>query len=238
MSYVYIEAECPKLNNWYLCEKGVAHQIRTKADCIQELITNQVLQESCHFTTVTLTTEAMEKLDDQHYVLSFPHETKAQLICNQKDYTSLQGSYLATIPVGCRLKSEEFTISNDYNEIKGQPLKLMKIPYNAEKHAAAATHVNLNSIDLQGLHSVQDKITLQTPVHLDQPQMDTLYHTTIPFYGVLLAAGITIIIAISRRYLFKCKKTTKKDQQPPVIILEGNKNPEDIPATFSLNVLK
>lgn len=103
MSYVYIEAECPKLKNWYLCEKGVAYQIRTKADCIQELITNQVLQESCHFTTVTLMTEAMEKLDDQHYVLSFPHETKAQLICNQKDYTMLQGSYLATIPVGCLL---------------------------------------------------------------------------------------------------------------------------------------
>lgn len=114
----------------------------------------------------------------------------------------------------------------------------MKIPYDAQKHAAAATHINLNSIDLQGLHSVQVKVMLQNPVQLDQLQMDVFYHTTIPFYRVLLAAGITTIIAMTRRYLCKFKKTARKDQQPPVIILEGNKNPEDVPATFSLNVLK
>lgn len=238
MSYVYIEAECPKLKRWYLCEKEIKHQVRTKVDCIQELITNQVLQESCKFTTVTLMREAMEKLDDQHYVLSFPRQTKVQLICKQKDYTSLQGSYLATVPMGCRLKSEEFTIANDYDEIKGQPLKIMKLPYDSGKHAATATHVNLNSIDLKGLHSIQEKLMVQPPVQLDSLQPDAFYHTTIPFYGVLLGACILFIILMSRHYLSNRAKTTKKDQQPPTVILDTREDPENFPATFSLNVLK
>lgn len=238
MSYVYIEAECPKLKHWYLCEAGITHQIRTKADCVQELITNQVLQESCKFTTVTLMREAMEKLDDQHYVLSFPQQTKTQLICKQKDYTSLQGSYLATIPKGCRLISEEFTVANDYDEIKGQPLKLMKIPYDVEKHSATAARVHLNSIDLQGLHGIQEKLMIQSPVQLDSLQTDAFYHTTIPFYGILMVAGILFSIMISRRYLRKRDKTTTKVQQPPTAILGSNENPDNLPATFSLNVLK
>lgn len=237
MSYVYIEAECPKLKTWYLCEKEVTHQVRSKADCIQELITNQALQESCQFTNVTLMKEAMEKLDDQHYVLSFPQQTKTQLICKQKDYTMLQGSYLATIPMGCHLKTEEFTIANDYDEIKGQPLKLTKIPYDVQKHATA-THIELNSIDLQGLHNIQDKIMNQAPVQLDHMQVDAIYHTTIPFYGLLLCAGVITIIMLTRRYRCKCNNVKEKDQQIPAIVLEGNRNLENIPATFSLNVLK
>lgn len=237
MSFVYMEAECPKLKNWYLCEIGIHHQLHTKSDCIHELITNQALQESCEFTTVTLTREAMEKLDDQHYVLSFPRQTKAQLICNQKDYTLLQGSYLATIPVGCRFKSEQFTIVNDYNEIKGQPLKFMKIPYNSEKQATKAIHVNLKTIDLQGLHNIQDQLMIQTPIQIDEVRENTLYHTTIPFYSILLSAGVLGIIVATRRYLWK-RNDVKRKQQPSPEILQTSSNPDNIPATFSLNVLK
>lgn len=238
MSFVYIEAECPKLKNWYLCEKGITHQIRTRSDCIQELITNQVLQESCQLTTVTLTRAAMEKLDDQHYVLSFPHKTKVQLICHEKDHTLLQGSFLTTIPVGCRLKTEEFTIANDNDEIKGQPLKLTKIPYDVEKQGTTATHINLNSVDLQGLHSIQDRIMVQAPLQIDTVQTDVFYHTTVPFYTVLLSAVVLAIIVMARRYLFRCSRTTKKDWQPPNIILEKKEDADNVPATFSLNVLK
>lgn len=223
-SFVYMEAECPKLTNWYLCEKEFDHQIRTKSDCIQELITNQVIQETSEFTTVTLTKAAMEKLDDQHYALSFPQQTKVQLSCNQKDYTSLQGSYLATIPSECRLKSEQFTISNDYNEIKGQPLKLMKIPYHAEKQSNKVPHIHLKSIDLQGLHNIQDQLMMiQTPIQL---------------YSILLSAGVLGVLVATRRYLWKCNKDVKKEQQPSNEILQASGNPENIPATFSLNVLK
>lgn len=42
-AFVYIEAECPKYSTiLYLCDQKISHQTRTKPDCIQELITDNI----------------------------------------------------------------------------------------------------------------------------------------------------------------------------------------------------
>ncbi|XP_063823802.1 uncharacterized protein LOC135073563 [Ostrinia nubilalis] len=237
ISFMYIETECPKLSNWYLCGDATHHQLRSKPDCINELIVNQILKENCEFSTVTLKKEAMEKLDDQHYVLSFPQPSKVQLLCGRRDYTTLQGSYLITIPVGCHLKTTEFTITNDNDEIRGQPLKLTEIPSDTEKQIRIASHINLNSIDLQGLHRLQDKITMEAPINITDIPLD-VYHTTIPFYVILLASSILAIFIAYRRFNKKRKdsQTKKKEEHPAP---SGDQQHHDaIPATFSLNVTK
>lgn len=242
-SFVYIEAECSKYNNWYLCEKEVTHQIRTKSDCIQELISNQALQESCQFTTVFMSKEAMEKLDDQHYILSFPHPTKIQLVCGREDFISLQGSYLVTIPTSCHLRTTEFTLINENDEIQGQPLKLINIPYDAEKQDAASNYIHLNSINLRGLHNIQNKIMIRQPVKLENAQSDVLYHTTIPFYVVMLSATILIIVLLSYRYqCLPCKDNTKSNSKDHIYAVpeknEDHMSKDKAPATFALRVLK
>ncbi|XP_072933555.1 uncharacterized protein [Epargyreus clarus] len=230
-TFVYIETECPKLNSWYLCDELVNLQIRSKNDCIQEVITSQRLQESCQFAIVILQREAMEKLDDRHYVLSFPHQARVQLSCGRVDYISLHGSYLATIPVSCQLKTEEFTIVNDNDEIEGQPLKLTGITKSIGIQSSPATHIQLNSINLQDLHGIQERIMAQTP--LQHHHSDVVYHTTLPFYTILSIGSIVIIIIILYKYkLGACKKKSSKEED----------NKEDtsgkMPATFSLSVLK
>ncbi|XP_069364789.1 uncharacterized protein [Maniola hyperantus] len=232
-SFLYIEAECPKVSTWYLCEKDVAHQIRTKPDCIHGLINDQTIQDSCKFIKITLMREAMEKLDDKHYVLSFPHQTNIQLRCNRRDYTSLLGSYLITVPVGCQLKTEEFTIINSKDEIKGQPLKLMRIP-EFKNTQTSVSHLNLSSISLEKLHNLQDKIILQAPVQLDGARPDPLYHTTIPFYTIMAVVSILSIIVILRRYAVK-RKPKEVQQHSSRLKME---TPDDVPATFSLQVLQ
>ncbi|KPJ10207.1 hypothetical protein RR48_01249 [Papilio machaon] len=189
--HVYIEAECPKLITWYLYEKDVGTQMRAEGDCIKKLITVQVLENSCRFHNISLTKEAMEKLDDQHFVVCFPHPTRVELFCGKTDYTSLQGSYLTTIPINCYLRTKEFTITNDNDEIKGQPLKIMKIPYDIKDQVAHVKHINLNSINLQGLHDIQEQLTFENPIQLNSLNSDTiLYHTTIPFYTLACSAAM------------------------------------------------
>lgn len=245
-AFVYMEAECPKLSTWYLCEKDIGRQLRTQPDCVQELILHQNLEESCHFTTVLLSREAMEKLDDQHYVLSFPQPTKVQLVCGREDFSSIEGSYLITIPVSCYLRTKEFTITNENDEIKGQPLKLTKIPYDSDKQVDAARKIQLNTIDLQGLHSIQDQIILQPPLKTEKSYQDTLYHTTIPFYVVILIGGALITAIASHRYgCWSCKEPKKleppTDKKHTYEDIEKKDEPYPkgrFPATFSLNVLK
>lgn len=251
-AFVYIEAECPKLSNGYLCQEGTNHQIRTVPDCIQHLILKQALTKTCKLSTVTLFKEAMEKLDDHHYIISLPHETKIQLSCKREEYTQLQGSYLVVIPLKCILRTPEFTIINDNDELKGQPLKIMNIP-DLKMQSIDSTHINLHSIDLRSLHNAQNKISLQTPVKIDEQPTTILYHTTIPLYAALFGATALTIVVMLRRYgLLKLRKNEAIDTvdyhqyAKPSLPEKHNENlgkpvksgDRKLPSTFDLQVLK
>lgn len=172
---MYIEAECPKYSNTYLCEKNVAQHIRTEPDCTQELIINQALDGSCHFTKISLAKEAVGKLDDQHYVLSLPRPTKVQLACGRKDFNTLQRSYLFTIPENCYIRAAELTIINDSNEIKGQPLKISKIPFHKFNQTAAFNHVSSRSINLKDRRKHRLKSTTSSQPHCTIRRSHSIY---------------------------------------------------------------
>lgn len=244
--FMYMEAECPKFNRYHLCEENVNHQPRDLPDCIQNLVINHSLDETCRPTKITLTKEAMEQLDDQYYTLIFPQPTRVELHCERQEYTTLSGSYLATIPQKCFLRTEQFTIININDRIKGQPLKINEIPntYNLDDNDSIP-HLKLNSINLEGLHHIEEKILMQHPVEIKSID-GTVYHTTLPFYTILLC-GIVLMIAITiRRYLRRktitienpSHKEEGKTEEHPYAVPEVPRTRRNIPATFSLKVLK
>ena len=91
--FVYIEAECPKYDDWFLCKEKLEQHVRHQSDCIHNIIHNQSLDKSCRLINVTTQHEAMEELDDSHYTISFPKPTKIHTVCGRQDYKVLQGSY-------------------------------------------------------------------------------------------------------------------------------------------------
>lgn len=75
----------------------------------------------------------MEHRDEKHYIVSFPNQTKVKTSCGQEQYRILYGSYLTTIPLNCYMKTQEFTISNTDDRIKGHPLKIIQLlPYKEQ----------------------------------------------------------------------------------------------------------
>lgn len=197
--YTYIETECPKISSWFLCQTTPNYAIRDEPDCIQQLIIKQHLHSSCTQTPVILTKEALEQLDDRHYTMSFPTPTKVKISCVQEQYRTLQGSFLAVIPFNCHLKTPEFTIANMNEQIKGHVVKIMEMPLDNESGPQEHPSVVLNSINLENLHAVNTKISLQTPVHLDDAAKQSLYHTTIPVYVVLSIVVAVLIVVAARR---------------------------------------
>lgn len=249
-TFMYMEAECPKLNNnRYLCEQKTNHYIQTQADCVQTFISSKTLQKSCKLTTVHLSKPAVEELDSRHYVISFPQSTRVQMKCGSDDYDTLRGSYLATIPLHCSIHTNEITLINTKDEIKGQPVKVLNIPYTTETQEISLLHANLTSINLDRLHTIQDRITLQSPISSFETT-ETLYHTTIPFYVILCIAAILTIAMLTRRYFPGRNLSRKPNQNDAVPTGPGNHENavpatsethtqrENLPATFSLSVLK
>jgi hypothetical protein len=198
--YVYVEAECPKYNNWYLCGSKMDHQLRELPDCTQNLIRSQHLDGTCDVATVKLSRIAMEELDEKHYVISFPNTTRIHTKCGKEDYNLLNGSYLVTIPKNCFLYTPEFTITNTNDQVGGQPLKIMKIFYNNSMNPEKPLQLSLNSIDLRKLHSIQQKITTQHTLHPEKTYPDYIYHTTIPFYLIVICMLGFVLSFIAYRY--------------------------------------
>lgn len=221
---LYMEAECPKFNEWYLCEDKLTYPRQQQPDCIQQLIASQSINEACKLTSIILTKEAMEKLDDKHYVVSFPQPTKVQTSCGLHQHRVLQGSYLAVIPKNCFLQTPEFTIENSKDEIKGQAIRIIDLPkFDLIEHSQES-HIKLNSINLENLHSSNSKITLQPQVTIAKSIPDSLYHTTIPMYGLLLSACALALGFAAYRYYIKIEpKTPQQDTEVPV--KENDPNP-------------
>ncbi|XP_045484877.1 uncharacterized protein LOC123689348 [Pieris rapae] len=225
-NYVYIEAECPKSRNRFLCEETLNHHIKRSPDCIADLVISQQVSNSCIPTTLTLAKPAMEKLDDQHYCVTFPSLTKISLSCKRREYLNLQGSYLVTVPPNCSLHTKDLTIVNINNQLKGEPLKIL-LPMNSTPTTPQRS-LKIHTIDLNGLHNLEKQIEVQMPIIPENPTI--IYHTTLPFYVMLLCSAIFVIYIGYRRLHKSTQNAGVQEQQV---------HPEGDPAaTFSLNVLK
>ncbi|XP_045505942.1 uncharacterized protein LOC123702281 [Colias croceus] len=209
--HVYIEAECPKSGMRYLCEDELHHMLKPQPDCISNIVEGNLHEErSCEMTTVNLMKPAMEKLDDRHYVVVFPSPTEARLSCEREEIINLNGSYLATIPPTCKLHTEDFTIVNTNDHIKGQPIKITKVSAHV-KEPTLSFSIKSNSISLKKLHEIQDKIHHQEPIQLEQIPM--FYNTTIPFYTILCSAIALSLIILGRRLILNRRKKNEERSQ-------------------------
>lgn len=241
--YMYIEVECPKIKSRYLCQEKADQQMKSSPDCIQTLIAEQSLDDTCKQTTVTLTRETLEKLDDRHYVMTFPRPTKVRLTCERDEYRTLYRSHLVTIPRQCSVKTNEFTIYNTNDRVEGQPVKILNIPANRETQTPSQPAIALTSINLSGLRSIQDRILSQTPMRSSGMSTASLYHTTTPLYAALCATGIFIATLAYKKYFRRRQNPVTKNDTPKQEETTGVYSipnpPKGIPAaTFSLNALK
>lgn len=229
--HVYIEAECPKFKLQYLCEEKLNHQTRTHQDCISEIIQGQAKDPSCKETTIKLTKPAMEKLDDRHYAIVFPSSTRVRLTCERDESITLSGSYLVTIPRSCKLHTQEFTVINTDDHIKGQPMKITNIStkFTQEVPPHSPQPLEVDAINLQKLYNIQDRFNMQKPIYIEPT---SLYHTTIPFYSTIVIGAVIVFIVILYRKYTQYKEAKNKYNEaetPPTKIGE----PAGEPATQS-----
>lgn len=178
------------------------------------LITKQELHSSCTLTPIVLTREALEQLDDRHYAMAFPLPTKIKTSCGQEQFKTLQGSFLAVIPYNCYLSAPGFTITNNHDRIKGRALKILELPHLQDRLEDETPPIKLISINLQNLHDVNTKISLQSPIKLEPITDLNIYHTTIPIYTiVVIVTALLCRRIIRKKNLHQIKSNTDATSQ-------------------------
>ena len=71
--------------------------------------------------------EAIEQIDEKHYILSFPNPTKVKFFCGHDISKRVQQSFLITIPVNCNVKTPSFTIENSNDHMKGYAINIIEL---------------------------------------------------------------------------------------------------------------
>ncbi|XP_045490228.1 uncharacterized protein LOC123690592 [Pieris rapae] len=204
--------------------------MKTKKDCIFEIIHTQEIDKSCSTTPITMHKEALTELDSQHYIISFPKPTKVQLVCSHEKYEILHGSYFATIPKSCMLKSSEITATNIDDRIKGSGVEIINFPRMDNIIQQNQPGVQLNSIDLTKLHNMQNGMTMKAPEET-YDSSNIIYHTTIPLYFIMT----TLMGAAALFFVFRYRRNTSSEQ----ISETDNKNmsaQELRAATFAIDI--
>lgn len=219
MEFVYMETECPKIDSVYICKQQLNFHTNSLRDCIFTLIHLQEIDESCSPTPVSLIKEALIELDNQHYIISFQQPTKIQMTCGQDRHQTIHGSFLATIPRTCSIRSSEFIITNVNDKLRGHHFEIMKFPQSELQALSTARHlkplINLTTLDLNKLHDLQNRITVQVPTKPIEISSISTYHTTIPMYTILLLSTLALIIA----YYIRHRRSGKARIQEPNIEL-------------------
>lgn len=211
--YVYMEAECPKVSSWHICEQKIVHQILSRTDCIQKLIQSQEIDGTCKPTPISLTKEALIELDSYHYIIAFPNSTKVQLSCGKERFEMLQGSFMVSVPQGCKIKTPELSIINLDNKLVGKPLELMALPHY--ETPVKTRSFTLKTTDLTSLRRIQNQITSQDEIKVETLDTIGIYHTTIPFYILILfgTCALSIIYVIRRRRAGRINITTQTNTE-------------------------
>lgn len=231
--FVYLETECPKIESWHLCEQKIIHQVKAKPDCIQRLIYHQEIDVTCKITPISLTKEALTELDSHQYIITFPVETKVQLSCGHEKHRILHGSFLLSVPIGCKLKSQEITIVNLDNKIAGEPLEITPLGSQDYQNLNNTQHFRLRSTDLSSLHKIQGQITMEPKIEI--PDLSSVYHTTIPLYTmVLLSASALIIVYVVYNRRKAKLEITSQDTATNVDVLATERRA----AAFGVNITK
>lgn len=241
--FAYMEAECPKIDTWYICKQQLSHQTRAHSDCVYNLIYHQDTAD-CHPTSISLLKEALLELDSQHFIISMPNEIRVKMSCAQEKYRLLKGSYLASIPRNCSIRTSEFTIINTDNKFHGQPVEIMTFPHsipmsaNSKKHLP---HYNFTTIDLNKLHNIQHQLLMDPPVEINNENLSSLYHTTIPTYIIVLLSALALV-SLAYYLRRQTNQSQIKSSQPQDIEMTSAASTPSIEerrnAIFALNLRK
>ncbi|KAH9635048.1 hypothetical protein HF086_004402 [Spodoptera exigua] len=183
--------------------------------------------------------EALLQLDGQHYLVTFPKPTRVQINCGQEEHRLLNGSYFATVPKDCSIRTSEFTIVNTNDKVRGNAVELMSLPqFSPSSFDNNSPRYNLTTIDLNKLHDIQHQILLEKPIKLDTTDITSTYHIVAPLYGIALLSAVALIITYLIRRRQCLRKSAAEETTTTTSGLQAAAPEDRQAAIFALNVRK
>ena len=113
----------------YICNLPQTSKISKEAPCEIQLLKFSKNYQQCKIIKVNLKNTKIRKIDKNQWIGIFPIEQPATSTCGQQEeHLSVKGSYVITVPDGCKLRINSTTLQSYQNpEFKKQSIQTPKL---------------------------------------------------------------------------------------------------------------
>ncbi|KAJ3659357.1 hypothetical protein Zmor_011047 [Zophobas morio] len=146
----------------YICNLPQTSKISKEAPCEIQLLKFSKNYQQCKIIKVNLKNTKIRKIDKNQWIGIFPIEQPATSTCGQQEeHLSVKGSYVITVPDGCKLRINSTTLQSYQNpEFKKQSIQTPKLEISS-------------NIPLKEEIWKQEPLQLET---VDLADIDPIYH--------------------------------------------------------------
>lgn len=213
LDFSFLNAPCIKLNDQqYFCTSEIIESIQKNNPCEIESINNGNIS-ICKPLLVHPSNILIQRLEHTNqWIFIIRHQQNIRLTCHQQDEVKvLKGSFLITIPFGCRVTSDSKRVVNqDFISSSSQPMLFPRLDLSFGKNLQK-TPVQIENIALEDLSELKWNYENSIPAVKDIIDYK-------PSVLSLIILGLLIFACFL--FLFQKFITTKK-QQPSAIELSS-----------------
>lgn len=220
--YTYRETPCKKiLVDSFLCDKEELKEIDTKSPCEVNLLHFTKSIPTCRQIGVTITQPVANQLDTSNqWIFVLPQGKLVELKCHhQEERQKLTGTYIVTVPIGCRANIGELSIKNTQKivESSNKPMIFPDIEEIPPYIPVLNLSFHLQEIKLDELHKLKHKIEDNNPrLFLEViPKVPSLW--TIFIYVLIITGCVYLIYKyIKLKGCFQKKTENTEDGSPRI----------------------
>lgn len=212
--YQYTSVPCIELHpNYYCPDNNLVYGVKNE-DCIFQLLQLESTYKSCQQTPVQLTRNVIQQIDESHYIVIFPNQTKIRTICGRTDFTTLEGNYLINLPLGCQFETNDYNYINEKLLTNGQPMLLPEINIPHRTALTTLSKITIQDVQLDKIHELQKEQRRLGPVEILHSEKSWTNYWIIPVYIILISIGLYFTYRfIQRRRMRNPQPTTNEQPQ-------------------------
>lgn len=209
-SHQYMETECPKYHDKYHCDDAALTVSSRDDDCTYLLLLKQEISSSCQYLQFKSNLEILLKIDDVHYLLSNPNSTKIKLLCKEESYQVIKDTYLLEVPEGCSFSTNQHTVKNYQNVLRGHPIKLLSFMETNISVSNPGQPLKLENVPLDQLYKLSALIEKENYIKPVYESKESHHLWTAPLYVFLILIGIYVLYKkIRQTHNFKVNEKTQ-----------------------------
>lgn len=213
--YAFSENKCKEVNQEeFICYETNSAFFNNEMPCEIQILKFSKNISSCYQIPLKLRNVKIQKIEDYGWIIISPKETIGIKKCgSSKENLPFKGTHLVKINPDCELQIENFQLRTQLTNSNFQDMELpnLKFEYNFQSEPINFEPLALDSVNLEDLNNIQNKLNLQNTKLNSLPE-EPVYFKKLSIWTIFLYFVLVILMTYFI-YIKIIKPRIKKEEE-------------------------